>query len=133
MQRSIRLRARTSPEIDHVSDLDNSAFSVPVDGWGRVWVSDLSHSSQTRAGCVTVFSNSGALISTANSSYRYMVHGVMPNPFAPRGALESSRNLWSAGRSITTIQSLVDLMGIAAPVVIPLSVASIRNRLGVLP
>jgi len=122
-----------SPIGGFTSNSDNSPDSIAIDGLGRAFVSNNSFSINTQPGTLTVFSNSGTLLSTANAGYGYFANGTIPVfPFFPRGlALDASGNCWITGSSPSAV---VELIGIAAPVATPLAVQNApTNRLGALP
>lgn len=123
--------AQVSPIGGYTSNADNEPFTLAVDGLGRVFTLNVQHSTSNPS-TVTVHSNTGTLISTANASFGYSANNILPTViFAPRGiAIDGSGNCWIAGKSPN---GLFELVGIAAPVVTPISVANSPNRLGVRP
>ncbi len=122
-----------SPTGGFKTNADNSPFTLAIDGLGRVFAANASLNYPSQSGTVTVLSNDGALLSTSNSGYGYSANGTLPiNVFGPKGiALDSSGNVWVAGKAGTPL--LVELIGLAAPVLTPLSAANWPNRLGVRP
>ena len=135
-----------SPPGGYSQNLTTSPSSVTVDGLGHVWVSnvatDTSGNSLGIPGSVTAFTNSGTLISTTSTTTSaagtllgYTAAGVIPQePYTPLSIkIDPSGNLWIAGTNITGNQVVTELIGIAAPVVTPLSVASSTQQLGTRP
>jgi DNA-binding beta-propeller fold protein YncE len=123
-----------SPLDGYPSNPDNSPLSLAVDGTGRVLAANSNLNSYTTPGTVTVFSNNGTLLSTSNNNHGYSANGILPiNVFGPRGvALDGSGNMWVAGKSGSSAV-LVELIGVAAPVLTPLSAANYPNMLGMRP
>jgi hypothetical protein len=124
--------AQISPNGGYTSNPDNSPFTLAVDGLGRVFAVNSTHSTGTGPVTITVHSNTGTLLSTANANYGYSAGNILPTIiFAPRGiAIDGSGNVWVAGKSPN---GLFELIGLAAPVVTPISVANSPNQLGVRP
>jgi sugar lactone lactonase YvrE len=107
-----------------------------VDGLGRIFVSNAADGNFIGQGSLTVFSPAGTLISTANASRGYLAGGTIANePFAPTGmGIDPSGNVWITGVNTSGAANaygyVTELIGIAAPVVTPTSVASSTNRYG---
>ena len=91
-------------------------------------------------GSVTAFDNAGNLLSPSSTTtpaglfLGYTAVGTIPQrPFSPQGLkIDASGNLWVTGTNTTT-QTVTELIGIAAPVTTPLSVAVSSGKLGTLP
>ncbi len=122
-----------SPTGGFTSNSDNSPFTLAIDGQGRVFAANSSLNYPAQRGTITVFQNDGALISKSNFDYGYSANGTLPiNMFGPRGiALDGSGNVWVSGGEGTPV--LVELVGLAAPVLTPLSAANSPNKLGTKP
>lgn len=126
--------AMLSPLNGYPSNPDNSPLSLAIDGAGRCLAANSNLNFYNAPGTVTVFANDGTLLSTANNNHGYSANGVLPiNLFGPRGvALDASGNMWVGGKS-GSAAILVELIGIAAPVMTPLSAANYPNMLGIRP
>ena len=122
--------------------------SVTVDGLNRAWVSNLASDGNGNAlnlpGSVTAFSTNGTtgtLISTSTTTTSagtllgYTAAGaISQQPNGPQSIkVDPSGNLWITGYNATGSQVITELIGIAAPVVTPLSVASSTGKLGTRP
>ena len=108
------------------------AQNVAVDGLGNVFAGVYLGTSVS--GAVVELSNSGTALSSGSG---YIGAGLLPNlPQAPHGiAIDGSGNLWLAGTNngATSSTYLSEIIGIAAPVVTPLSLAAKTNTLGTRP
>jgi hypothetical protein len=118
-----------------VSVAANLPTALMVDGLGRTFVSNGTASDFSTPGSLTVFSSTGTLLSTANGSVGYLAGNTIPGePFAPTGlAIDQSGNVWISGvNNVTSVpyQYVTELIGIAAPVVTPNTVASSTNKYG---
>jgi hypothetical protein len=122
------------------SNSANISDSIAIDGLGRAFISN-NTSSGTQAGTLTVWANNGTLISTANNNYGYFANNTISvDPFIPHGlSLDASGNCWIAGNTfasstgLTGVGLVTELIGIAAPVLTPVSVQVTTNQLGVRP
>ena len=126
-----------SPMAGYASNSSNIADSIEIDGLGRAFVSNNTTSS-TQPGTLTVWASNGTLLSTANNSYGYYANDTIAvDPFIPHGlAIDSSGNCWIAGNTFQGLGSLnavTELVGIAAPVITPLSVQVSTNQIGIRP
>jgi sugar lactone lactonase YvrE len=118
-----------------VSVPTNVPSGVMVDGLGRVFVANGTNSSYTAPGSLTVFSSNGTLLSTANGSVGYLAGNTIPGePFVPTGlAIDLSGNVWISGvNNLASMpyQFVTELIGIAAPVITPVTVQSSTNKYG---
>ncbi len=126
----------------------NGPASVIIDGLGRAWVSNAPTDATGNLlasyppGSVTAFSPTGTLISTSTTDttsaggglfYGYTAVGTIPQSPTISIKIDPSGNLWISGNSPTAGEFVTELIGIAAPVVTPLSVAVSNNKLGTLP
>ena len=122
--------------------------SITIDGLGRAWVSNVALAADYSVlatpgyGSVTAFSPDGTLISNvstpisdAPSFLGYTAAGTITQiPVVLGMKIDPSGNLWIAGgNQLGKLQAVTELIGIAAPVVTPLSVASSTGRLGTRP
>jgi PKD repeat protein len=89
-------------------------FGIVIDGSGNIWVEDAAN--------IVEFSNSGTLLSGA---YGYSIGIGYPGKMA----IDSSGNLWLIGDST----DVMEVLGIATPVVTPLAVGVKNNTLGTRP
>ena len=125
-----------SPVGGYAQNATNSTDSIIVDGMGRPWVSNTAVDGSGNVvgipGSVTVFSNGGTLLSTAatattgGSLLGYTAVGTIPvEPYFPQGIkIDASGDVWITGYNPAGTQVVTELIGIAAPLVTPLSVAS---------
>ena len=93
---------------------------IAVDGAGDVWVANVDVSNSS----VSELSNSGSAISGSNGYTGPALSGNDPEGIA----VDGSGNVW-----VTCIDSVVELVGAAAPVVTPLVVALKNSKLGTRP
>ena len=119
--------------------------SVIVDGLNRAWASNIASDGNGNPlnvpGSVTAFSTTGTLISTSTTTTSagtflgYTAAGaICQQPNGPQSIkIDPSGNLWITGFNATGTQVITELVGIAAPVVTPLSVASSTQTLGTRP
>jgi hypothetical protein len=136
---------QTSPLGGFSQNFYTASQSVIVDGLSRAWVSNTATDRQRNVlnlpGSVTAFNSNGTLISTSSTTTSagpflgYTAAGAIPQqPFAPQGLkIDPSGNLWIAGSNATGAQVVTELVGIAAPVITPLSVAVATAKLGTRP
>ena len=137
-----------SPVGGYSQNATSSPESVIIDGLGRAWASNIASDSSGNIlnlpGSVTAFSPTGILLSTSTTALPttstgtllgYTAAGAIPQvPFTPLGIkIDPSGNLWIAGYNATGTQVVTELIGIAAPVVTPLSVANSTSKLGTRP
>ena len=121
----------------YTSATTSSPNQVIIDGMNRAFVSNQTDTNGTGPGALSVFSNTGVLISTSNGGQGYLANNTINNlPFVPCGiAIDPSGNVWITG--ITTnangLGYVTELIGIAAPVKTPYPVASSTNQIGVRP
>jgi hypothetical protein len=122
---------------NYVSAATNYPTSIVIDGLGRAFVSNDTTPDESTPGSLTVFSPTGALISTANSMTGYLANNTIAyEPYAPTGlGIDASGNVWISGinNAPNGYGFVTELIGIAAPVVTPTSVASSTNKYGVRP
>ena len=121
--------------------------AVAIDGLGRAWVSNVALAADGSVlaapgyGSVTAFSPNGTLISdvstptSAEPFLGYTAGGTITQlPLGLAMKIDPSGNLWIAGGIPGTpagrTQAVTELIGIAAPVVTPLSRASSTQQLG---
>ena len=98
----------------------NSSQGIAVDGLGNVWVANTGNDS------VTELNNSGTVLSPATG----FLGGGMSGPFGV--AVDGSGNVWVSNNGSSS-NSITEIVGAAAPVVTPLSVAVKNNTLGTRP
>jgi streptogramin lyase len=80
--------------------------AISIDGAGNLWVANISGNS------VTALSSAGAILGT--------YHGI--GLFAPTGvAVDGSGNVWVGNSSTTASSFLTEIIGLAAPVITPIS------------
>jgi hypothetical protein len=115
---------------------------LAIDGDGRIFLGSQNNENADGnynpfPGALTVLSNSGALISTSGVATSggpllgYSANGILPYQLIAL-RIDSSGNVWSVGEGAndTSPYSITEIIGIAAPVVTPLSVAASTNTLG---
>jgi hypothetical protein len=106
--------------------------NLALDGLGNAFSG--TYISQTSPGTLLEYSNTGTLLSPSNG---YNASGVMPVlPLTPNGiAVDGSGNVWVTGTNNTsTLPNYVtEVIGIAAPVVTPLSVGVTNNTIATRP
>jgi hypothetical protein len=121
--------------------------AVIIDGLGRAWVSNVALDANGSIlatpgyGSVTAFSPIGTLISnvstptSAGNFLGYTAAGTITQlPLATGMKIDPSGNLWiTGGNRLGKPQAVTELIGIAAPVITPLSVASSTGKLGTRP
>jgi hypothetical protein len=121
----------------YTSAANNIPTSIMMDGVGRAFVSNATSVDFSTPGSLTIFSPTGTLLSTANSSQGYFANNTINSEvFAPTGlAIDLSGNVW-----ITGINNLgngygfvTEVIGIAAPITTPTTVESSTNTYGVRP
>ncbi len=127
--------ALLSGGVGYVSSATNLPSSIMVDGLGRTFVSNGTAGDFSTPGSLSVFSNSGTLLSTSNSGKGYLAGNTLPSePFGPDGlGIDLSGNVWITGvnyLSNVNYQFVTEIIGVAAPVVTPTTVASSTNRFG---
>ena len=133
------------PYPNNIPSIYTNPQSVTIDGLGRAWASNLASDGMGNIlnlpGSVTAFSPTGTLISNTTTTTSagpfvgYTAAGaISQEPFNPLGIkVDPSGNLWITGFNATGSQVVTELIGIAAPVVTPLSVASSTQKLGTRP
>jgi sugar lactone lactonase YvrE len=108
--------------------------NVTIDGLGNIFSGSYTGTSNGLPGTLLEFSSTGTLISPLNG---YTASNVIP--VAPQVAdsisVDGSGNLWMAGTNngSTAPNYVAEVIGIAAPVVTPKSVATANNTIGVRP
>jgi hypothetical protein len=118
----------------YLSNNNNGPASIMIDGLGRAFVSN--YNGNGLGGSLTVFSNSGVLISTANSSLGYLANNtIIDEPWGPDGlVIDGSGDVWITGyNDLAATGFITEIIGVAAPVTTPTSVASSSNKYGVRP
>ncbi len=120
---------------NYVSLTTNIPSSILIDGLGRAFVSNATNGSFSAPGSLTVFSSTGTLLSTANGGEGYLAGNTIPSePFTPTGlGIDLSGNVWISGVNLLaspSYQFVTEIVGIAAPVVTPTTVASSTNKYG---
>ncbi len=109
-----------------------SAQTLTVDGLGNIFVG--AYVGGSVPGILAEFNNNGVLLSPTAG---FSASGIMPVvPDAPEGiTVDGSGNVWVAGtNNASSVPNFVtEVIGIAAPVVTPRSVAVTNNTLGVRP
>ncbi len=118
----------------YASNSNNFPASIMIDGLGRAFVSN--YTGNGLGGSLTVFSNTGALISTANSSLGYLANNAISDePWGPDGlVIDGSGDVWITGyNDLADYGFVTEIIGVAAPVATPTSVASSSNKYGVRP
>ena len=111
---------------------NGSVQNITVDGLGNVFAG--GYLGNTSMGGLVEFSNAGVLLSPGNGFSGSNVIPVVPQP--PEGIhIDSSGNVWIAGSNNGTAlpNYVAEVIGIAAPVVTPRSVAVANNTLGTRP
>jgi hypothetical protein len=115
--------------------------SVAIDGEGRVFSISadnyLNDNDGSLPGALTVLSNTGTLISTSGLSTSggtllgYTANGIIPS-INITTRIDASGNVWSTGVYFDTDYdyAAVEVIGVAAPVVTPISVAASTDTLG---
>ena len=84
----------------YLSSVSNIPASVMIDGLGRAFVSN--YNGLGAGGSLTVFSNSGTLISTANNSVGYLANDtIIDQPWVPKASPSMARAMY--GSQATTI------------------------------
>jgi len=111
---------------------NGSVQNITVDGLGNIFAG--GYLSDTSMGGLVEFSNSGVLLSPDNGFYGSNVIPVTPQP-AEGIHIDGSGNVWIAGSNGGTAlpNYVAEVIGIAAPVVTPRSVAVTNNTLGTRP
>ena len=122
--------------------------SIIVDGLNRIWVSNCALGNTGHVcipgvpGSVSVFDNTGNLISSSSTTSQgtlllgYTAVGTIPRqPNTPQGIkIDASGNVWVTGFNGNAVAPVVtELVGIAAPVVTPISEAVRLHTLGTRP
>jgi len=111
-----------------------SAQGIEIDGLNRAIVFNGAFGSFSGFGSVAIFANDGTFLSTSDPGYGYTANGIIPNfTNNPKSlAIDGSGNVWIAGISANNHgpYSVVEIVGVAAPAVTPLSAATSPNRLG---
>ena len=127
----------------------NGPAAVTIDGLGRAWVSNAPTDTSGNylpsfpPGSVTAFKPDGTLISTSTTDHTpdgggpflgYTAAGAMIEAPTTSIKIDPSGNLWITGAAPSGGPEFVtELIGIAAPVVTPLSVAVSTKTLGTRP
>jgi hypothetical protein len=105
---------------------------IAIDGSGNVWVEDLGcpayNSNLVSWPLLSEFTNAGGAISPATG---YQVGETYPRGCSTGLAIDGSGDVWMSDD--TTIASALEVIGVAAPVVTPLSVGVKNNALGTRP
>lgn len=133
--------AQVSPSGGYVTDSNDPAHTstngLQIDGLGRVVVSLGPSSSSSTFGSVAMFAADGTYLSKATGGYGYALNGAVPAyNLTPRNlAIDGSGNVWISGQSANQHggQAVIEIVGMAAPVVTPLSSAVASNKVGVRP
>lgn len=120
------------------TDLSHTSTNgLQIDGLGRAFVSLGPSSSSSVPGSVAMFGNDGTYLSKAAGGYGYSLQGILPayNTAARNLAIDGSGNVWISGIAANQLgaESVVEVIGLAAPVVTPLSTAVATNKVGTRP
>jgi hypothetical protein len=122
---------------DSTDTSHTSTNGLQIDGLGRAIVSLGPNGSSSTPGSVAVFASDGTYLSKAAGGYGYALQGIVPayNSAARNLAIDGSGNVWISGIAANQLgaQSVVEIIGMAAPVVTPLSTAVATNKIGVRP
>jgi streptogramin lyase len=102
------------------------ANAIAIDGAGNVWVGNYNYSSTTFTYTSTLSELNGSTGGALSPSSGYSGPGIAN----PQLAVDGSGNLWSANFDKSNV---TEIIGIAAPVVTPLSVGVKNNTLGTRP
>jgi len=104
-----------SPSGGYTAGGMSTPHSISIDGTGNVWVANTG-------GSITEFSNAGSLLSGTN--------GFEPSPYADDEeiAIDPSGNAW-----VASLVYVLEIIGVATPVVTPLATAVATGTLGTRP
>ena len=112
---------------------------IAIDGLNRAWVSNYT-GTYTSPGTLIELGNDGTVLSSNDGFVGTGV--IVSGPQVPGGvAIDGSGNVWITGYALANAgaastvsgQVVAEVIGIAAPVKTPLSVAVTNNALGTLP
>jgi hypothetical protein len=123
---------------NYVVNAENSSNTTLVDGLNHIWVTEQNYggaSGNTQyTSTLTVVDSSGN--SLMGTGVGISANNTVPADFSgPKGfAADASGNLWVAGYPSTNNAALLtEVIGVAAPVTVPLSVATATGKLGTRP
>ena len=109
-----------------VSGTYGGPYGIAIDGDGKVWTSNLGPNQNSNTGSISAYNPSaGSFISPVN--------GFQPGLNKPNGiAIDASGNVWVVNNG-NFPGTLTELVGAAAPVVVPIVTAVKNNTLGTRP
>jgi hypothetical protein len=134
-----------SPTGGYLQTPTTAPEAIIVDGLNRTWVSNAATDNTGHffvpglPGSVSVFDNSGNPLSSSSTTPQgtllrgYTAVGTIPRqPTTPQGIkIDASGNVWVTGFNGGAVAPVVtELVGIAAPVTTPISVAAATGKLG---
>jgi len=107
-----------------VSGTYGGPYGIAVDGDGKVWTANLGPAQANRTGSISAYNPAtGSFLSPGN--------GFQPGLDKPNGiAIDASGNVWVANNGSATV---TELLGAAAPAVVPLVTGVKNNTLGTRP
>ena len=124
--------AQLSPTNGYRADGSTHPQNIAIDGLGNAFAG--TYLGNTAPGTVLEYSNTGTLLSPTTG---FIASGLTPNlPLTPGGiAIDASGNVWLTGTDNQTAfpDYVTEIIGLAAPVVTPRSVATTNNTLGTRP
>lgn len=107
-----------------VSGTYGGPYGIAIDGDGKVWTSNLGPGQNSNTGSISAYNPS-------TSSFISPANGFQPGLNKPNGiAVDASGNVWVVNDGDAT---LTELVGAAAPVVVPIVTGVTNNTLGTRP